>query len=88
MDGVKAVTRQYVIRYFGVDGSGELERLVGAILCGLKLRLGHHGRHAPVLAWPSPPFPAEPPRQAWRLLVATRRPKIPQCPRKSWSPGW
>jgi hypothetical protein len=88
MDGVKAVTRQYVIRYFGVDGSGELERLVGAILCGLKLRLGHHGRHAPVLAWPSPPFPAEPPRQAWRLLVATRRPEIPQCPRKSWSPGW
>lgn len=88
MDGVKALTRQYVIRCFGVDGSGELERLVRAILCGFKFRLGHHGSQPPVLWWPPPPFPAEPPRQAWRLPVATRRPLVPQRPRKSWSPGW
>jgi hypothetical protein len=88
MDGVKALTRQYVIRCFGVDGSGEFERLVGAILCGFKFRLGRHGRHVPVLLWPSPPFPAETARPAWRLLVATGRPEIPQRPRKSWSPGW
>ena len=88
MDGIKALTRQYLIRCFGVDGSGELERLVGAILCGFKLRFGHHGRHAPVLLWPSPPFPAEPPRQPCRLYVATGRPEIPQPPRKSWSSGW
>lgn len=87
MDDIKALNRQYVVWCFGVDGSGELGRLVGAALRRLGIRRGNHGRHAPVLAWPTPPFPAEPPRRVWGLLVATGRPEIPERPRKSWSSG-